>query len=442
MFCAVGILAFAFPFVVVSSRAAASERLRLIVETDAGGDPDDEQSLVRLLVYANEWDIEGIIANRPVARPGENKNSERTGLGIVRAMVRAYGECQPNLAKHDARFPSAEQLLARTVAGYDDVDDGVQLVLRAVDSPDARPVWFLNWGTDNGAAESCLKRALDRVLRERGPDGYAKFKDRIRLSSYDKFGAHTTNIAPPFKLWVDTFHPEVERRRWYHRFSALTATAGGFDIGRDVRAGHGPLGAMYPTNTTHRQKEGDSMTFLYLVPNGMNNPDEPAWGSWAGRYGLNTNYPGRNYFWANAADAWNGATHRDNTLARWAADLQNDFRARMDWCVKPFAEANHAPVAKVKGELKRTARSGEKVILDARESSDPDGRRLKVEWFIYAEAGTCRVPVNIEDANSSVASFIAPRVETENSLHVILRASDDGTPSLARYQRVVVAVRP
>src|SRR6185503_15359487 len=79
----------------------AAERLRLIVETDAGGDPDDEQSLVRFLLYANEWDVEGIIANRPEARPGENRNPERTGLGIVRRMVRAYGECWPHLAQHD-----------------------------------------------------------------------------------------------------------------------------------------------------------------------------------------------------------------------------------------------------------------------------------------------------------------------------------------------------
>ena len=42
---------------------SGAERLRLIIETDAGGDPDDEQSLVRFLLYANEWDIEGLIAN-------------------------------------------------------------------------------------------------------------------------------------------------------------------------------------------------------------------------------------------------------------------------------------------------------------------------------------------------------------------------------------------
>jgi len=31
--------------------------------------------------------------------------------------------------------------------------------------------------------------------------------------------------------------------------------AGGFDLKRDVLTGHGPLGALYPTNTTHPQKE-------------------------------------------------------------------------------------------------------------------------------------------------------------------------------------------
>ena len=79
-----------------------------MVETDAGGDPDDEQSLVRFLLYSNEWDVEGIIANRPLAREGENKNSERTGPGIVRRLVNAYGDCYPNLLQHDSRFPKPD----------------------------------------------------------------------------------------------------------------------------------------------------------------------------------------------------------------------------------------------------------------------------------------------------------------------------------------------
>ena len=250
-----------------------SKPLRIIIETDAGGDPDDEQSLVRFLVYANEFDIEGIIANRPVARDRENQNPSATDWASSARRSRLTAQCYANLVQHDPRFPTPEQLLSRTVAGYDDTDDGVNLILRAVDADDPRPVWFCNWGTDHGSAASCLKRALDRVLRERGPAGYAKFKSRLRLSSADKFGEHTTTFEPPFPLWVDTFRPPLDSQRWYHRFSALTATAGGFDLERDVRTGHGPLGALYPTNTGLPQKEGDTMAFLYLVPTGMNDPN-------------------------------------------------------------------------------------------------------------------------------------------------------------------------
>ena len=99
--------------------AAEPGRLRVMIETDAGGDPDDEQSLVRFLLYANEWDVEGLIANRPHARAGENRNPERTGLGIVLRQLAAYRQCWTNLVQHDTRYPSADQLRQRTVAGSD-----------------------------------------------------------------------------------------------------------------------------------------------------------------------------------------------------------------------------------------------------------------------------------------------------------------------------------
>jgi hypothetical protein len=280
------------------------------------------------------------------------------------------------------------------------------------------------------------------VRQERGAAGYAKFKQRLRLSSADAFGDHTTTLEPPFPLWVDTFRPELDRKRWYHRFSALTATAGGFDLRRDLLTGHGPLGALYPTNTTHWQKEGDTMTFLYLVPTGMNDPEQPTWGSWAGRYGRNESLAGRNCFWANQTDAWRGSTNRDNTLARWAADLQNDFRARLDWCVKPFAEANHPPVVRVHDATRRAVKSGDVVTLDARASSDPEGQPLRFEWFVYREGGTCREEVKLEGAGSPVARLIAPRVLAPAEIHVILAVRDGGDPPLARYARIIITAEP
>jgi hypothetical protein len=255
-------------------------RLRLIIETDAGGDPDDEQSLVRFLLYTNEWDVEGIIANRPhVSRP-ENKNPENSGFGVVRRLVKAYGECYPNLVLHDARYPKADVLLARTVAGYDDTDDAVKLIISSLDRSDTRPIWYADWGSNQGAAVNNLKRALDRILKGRGLKAYAAAKEKLRVICHaNPFREHTTRLEPPFTLLLDTYRPAQDGKRWYHRFSALTATAGGFDMRRDVLSDHGPLGALYPTNTTHAQKEGDTMTFLYLVSTGLSDPEHPGWAS-------------------------------------------------------------------------------------------------------------------------------------------------------------------
>ena len=426
-----------------SAATSSTDRLRILIETDAGGDPDDEQSLVRFLLYANEWDVEGIIANRAEARRGENKNTERTGLGIVRRMIDAYGAGYSKLVQHDPRYPKPELLRQRTVAGYNSTDEAVNLIIAAIDAPDPRPVWYSDWGTDHGGATNNLRRALDKVLHERGLGGYATFKSKLRLSSANAFDAHTTEIQPPFSFWIDTWRPEMNRLRWYHRFSALTSKAGGFNIERDVRTGHGPLGALYPTNTTHWCKEGDTASFLYLVPNGLGDPAHPGWGSWAGRYGANETFPAKPYFWANQIDAWNGSTNRDNTLLRWAVHLQNDFAARLDWCVNDFARANHPPTPRLSGNLVRSAKPGDHVVLDASQSSDPDGNALKFEWVQYSEAGTYRgTPIIIAGAADREASFTVPIAAAGHSIHVVLMLTDTGVPALTRYQCVVVNVTP
>ena len=422
-------------------RAEPPLKHRVIIETDAGGDPDDEQSLVRFLLYANEWDVEGILCTRPQTLRGENENPEPTGLGIVRRFLRAYAEVFPTLRQH-GDFPAAEILQDRTVAGYDDCDDGVNLIIAAVDREDPRPVWFSNWGTNDGTTSS-LRRALDRVLRERGPDGYARFKNRLRLCSDDLFGEHTTTVEPPWKLWVYTKFPDMDGGRWYHRFSPLTATAGGFDLQRDLLTGHGPLAALYPTNTHLPQKEGDTPEFLYLVPNGLNEPGEPGWGSWAGRFSRQPDAGDRAYYWPGVRDTIDGRAHRDHTLRPWAAHLQNDFRARLDWCVHPFDGANHPPRPVVAGTLRRSVPSGQRVTLDASGSTDPDGDALDFTWHHYPEPGSYRGPVvTLDGHDHPVASFVAPKVDAPETIHLILTVTDRGDPPLTRYARAVLTLVP
>lgn len=450
----------------------APPRLRVIIETDAGGDPDDEQSLVRFLLLSNEWDVEGILANRPKARDRENLNPARTGLGVVQRLLEAYAACYPNLSRYDSRYPHPDLLRRRTVAGYDDSRQGVDLLIQALERDDPRPVWYSDWGSDRGSATNNLRRALDAVRATRGPETYATLKGRLRLTSGDAFGDHTDRIAPPFILRADTWRPELEGRRWYHRFSALTSQAGGFDLVRDVLPGHGPLGALYPTNTTHWAKEGDSLSFLYLVPNGLNAPEHPGWGGWGGRLalapqpaptaGLETK---ARHYEARVADQWNGTAHRDHTLARWAADLQNDFKARLDACLPPPASPNHPPTVRLTlgnrgsslrnpppprgleypddfhgGALLRL-HPGSTVEVTTTRSTDPDGQALQTEWFPYPEAGTASTPIPAQVEGSRLR-LTAPHVVAPTVWHWIARVTDDGRPALSRYRRLVILVEP
>ncbi|MEK7388752.1 MAG: PKD domain-containing protein [Elusimicrobiota bacterium] len=120
----------------------------------------------------------------------------------------------------------------------------------------------------------------------------------------------------------------------------------------------------------------------------------------------------------------------------------NDFAARMDWCVKPFNQANHAPVAVVNGALSRTVTSGQTVTLDASGSSDPDGNALSYNWWRYLEASGYKGALAISNGAGAVASFTAPNVVSPQTIHIILEVKDAGAPNLVAYQRVVVTVNP
>jgi hypothetical protein len=126
---------------------------------------------------------------------------------------------------------------------------------------------------------------------------------------------------------------------------------------------------------------------------------------------------------------------------RWTEVLQNDFAARADWCVKEYADANHAPVASVKGNLDLTVKPGQKVTLKGA-ATDPDGDSVSLCWWQYREAGTSDKELVLDGADGLSVRFPIPSdAQSGETFHLILEAMDNGVPALRHFQRVILTVR-
>jgi hypothetical protein len=226
-------------------------------------------------------------------------------------------------------------------------------------------------------------------------------------------------------------------------------------LDKHIRENHGPLGAEHPR--TEFLMEGDTPSFLGLITNGLNNSERPDFGGWGGRYELYIPAFKKYMYeaetrpiWTDAQDeVWSEITkqhHTSNhaTIWRWREAYQNDFAARIDWSTtSDYSKANHPPVVKLGHGTEVMVKSGEKFLLSSVGTSDPDKNNLTYRWIHYKEVGTLNAnELKLEDADKKEAWFIAPKVEKVGTIHFIVAVTDDGTPSLTRYQRVIVNVQP
>jgi hypothetical protein len=466
-----------------SPREAAAQtaqqdtRTRVVVLTDIEADPDDSQSLVRLLLYANAIELEGLIATT------STHQRTRVAPESIHRILDAYGEVRASLVAHDSSFPPVETLHALVkqglpVYGMEGVgegkdSEGSEWIIRVLEEPDERPVWVSVWGGPN-----TLAQALWKIRRTRT----AAQAERL----YRKLRVYTIADQDDSAIWIRRTFPDVfyivspgdyGRSTWIGITQPHPATNSELISNRwlaeNIQQGHGPLGARYPDVTWGM--EGDTPSFLGLIPNGLNAPEHPDWGGWGGRYELYTPEPTplsntlaapgeenqpvaeTRPIWTDAQDAFSPivpqpfgrafrmdtAVHRGNkvTLLRWRDDFQNDFAARMDWTVKSYAEANHPPAPRLAHADSFTVRSGEFFQLDAGGTTDPDGDSVSYFWFQYPEAGT--YPGRVELVPNLYAPHVrAPQVDTPRTIHFVLRVTDKGTPPLSRYRRVIVTVVP
>jgi hypothetical protein len=201
--------------------------------------------------------------------------------------------------------------------------------------------------------------------------------------------------------------------------------------------GKGALGKEYPNYKWG--VEGDTPSFLYVLPNGLNNPEDPSQAGWAG-------YHQRGLCPDSLTTAWTSWQEPVRSISvsykqRFYPVELNDFAARMQWADK--GEGNRNPKVVVNGHqgpspLLLQAKAGETVRLDASKSSDPDLNTINFRWWQQPEIGTTRL--TIDDAEKPVISIRIPADAAGQTLHVICEVYDQGAFQLKSYQRIIITV--
>lgn len=489
---------------------------RIIITADP--ELDDNNSLLRFLLYSSDVEVEGLIyASSGFHWKGDGKGTKwfvpgreyaRFGLDtcpctswrwadnerFIDDAVDAYGKAYANLKTHNAGYPAPAELKGKVRVGNIEFDGdfsknspGSELIKAAILDDKPGKLFITAWG-----GQSTIARALKAIQEQyEGTMQWEAVKNKIYrkvvlLPSGDQDDTYAKYIQPNW--------PGIE----YRQFSGGPNYAYGAQLGakpqhaiyftpawlKENVTSRGSLGALYRVWGDGKQMvkgdkmdyfgmsgytdaelrkmgyavwmpvqekgswigEGDDFTFMNMLSNGLRAYEDVTYGGWGGR---GTGVHEKEAFSFNMSDTSQEAMASALSAANkglksaypdfFPAAMQ-DFAARLKWAVTPtFAGANHAPVVTIEGPLNIMASPGEKIRLNGK-VTDPDGNGVTVKWWQF-QVGSYTGKVEIINPTSLQARVAIPKDAAGQTIHIVLEATDNGTPALTRYQRVVVNVR-
>jgi hypothetical protein len=473
---------------------------RTIVTTD--GEIDDVDSYIRMLLYANEFRLEGLVySSSQWHYKGDGKGTkftselditkrwygERTSLrwpGVTwqQELISEYEKIYPNLSLHAKGYPTPSYLRSLIKVGNIDfegemekITEGSEFIKTKLLDNNLEPLYLQVWGGTNTIA-----RALKSIEEQyKNTPQWKKIYDKvckkaILYAILDQDNTYKKYIAPN---WPDLKIYYNSNQFWCFAYpwpesvpEPLQPYLRGPFMSKNIILDHGPLLAKYYSYgdgqhqegdddhihgtdlVKHNEKnkstfekydfisEGDSPAYLHLTDVGLDNLNNPHFGGWGGRLVQSKEQPNRWEDGDQAAD-FNPYTNKiDKTYpqTRWVGTLQNDFAARADWCIKPYKDANHAPNIKLLSKKNIIAIPGQTINMMTN-AIDPDGHKLSYTWWQYEDVDTYEGKVDIQNANSKNASIKTPSdLKKGQTIHIILEVKDNHELPMTRYKRIVI----
>lgn len=417
--------------------APADPRPRVIVTTD--GEIDDRCSFIRFLMYANEFNIEGMIYS---SSRFHWLGHTWSGVEWIHAQIELYGRVYDNLKKHADGWPTPDELRSKVYVGnISNVGEmemdtpGADRIVKVLLDDQPGPVYLQAWGGTNTIA-----KALSKIQKEHPGQMEKVSRKAVVYIILDQ--------DETFRKYIEPNWPKLQVLVSIRQFAAIA-----YDWRRLIPLPHrifferpwlvgnvisdrGPLAGAYESENGAFRSEGDSPSFMHQIEVGLRSLEHPSYGGWGGRFVAEK--PGVTNVWRDAQD--DGDVYKP--IWRWAEAFQRDWAARADWCVKTYREANHPPVVHLAVPKDIAARPGSKVRLSVAGSSDPDGDTLRYFWWQYREPGSYPGEVSIQDPTNPTALLEIPAdAKPGQTIHIIAEVTDKGKPPLTRYARVIVTVQ-
>ena len=349
------------------------EKVRTIVTTD--GEVDDMDSFMRLMLYSNEMDLAGLILSSSTYHyagdPDKGIEPYRwTGTAWAGEVLDDYQEVYENLKVHADGYPTPAYLRSilkigniKNVGEMEEITEGSEFMKELLLDDDDRTLYIQTWGGTNTTA-----RALKSIEEEyKGTNQWEAIQQKV----YDKtviyiilnqdatYSDYIAKAWPGIRVINDGGNFWRFAYMWKSVPGQLTTRLQGDWMYKNIKTGHGPLlenyklmgdGTILEGELDNEQRgseeyllnnsqysrydfisEGDSPSFFYLLDTGLRSMEDPTYGGWGGRFGVEEDGTYKN----TVAD-YNPYTQTEDktyTLTRWFDDIQSDFAARADWCV-------------------------------------------------------------------------------------------------------------